>query len=133
MEEALTAFLLADATLVALVGTRVHWLRLPDQVGTFPYVRLQMVDAPRSYHSKGASGLQIDRVQVDAWGETYESAKAVERAIEARLSGYRGAQSGVMFQGVFKLDARDLTDMTAEAERRLFRLQADYEIAWKTE
>lgn len=133
MQEALTAHLLSDAALTALVSDRVHWLLLPAQVGAFPYVRLQGVDAPRSYHSKGASALHIDRVQVDAWAETYASAKAVERALEARLSGFVGVVSGVEFQGVFMLDSRDLTDTTAGAERRLFRLQADFEFAWKME
>ena len=133
MNEALTSLLLADPPLAALVADRVHWLRLPRRVSGFPYLNLQVISDPGDYHTLGDSGWHSTRVQADAWGESYSDAKAVERALRARLSGWRGVWGGIFFQGVFVVESRDLSDATAGEERQLFRIQTDLSIKWALE
>jgi len=133
MEEALTALLLADAGVSALVGTRVHWLRLPAQVHGRPYLNLQVVGDVPGYHMAGPSGLVSTRVQADSWGETALAAKQVDRAVKAALSGWSGTQSGIVFQGVFALSTRDGLEQAAGRDRRLFRVSTDLEVNWHKE
>jgi len=131
MQEALTSLLLAHAPLTGLVGTRVHWLRLPEAVKGYPYVNLQVVSAPQSYHSQGVDVLEQTRVQVDVWAETYTSAVAVVRVLETLLSGYRGDVGSVQFRGIFLDGARDGTGETVKGEKVLFRHSMDFMINWK--
>jgi len=127
------ALLLGHAPLAALVGNRVHWLVQPRSVTGFPYVNLTVVSDPRSYHMKGETGLRKTRVQVDAWAETYEGAKAVADAVTDYLSGYSGAINGTAFQSIFIVGSRDLTDSTTGEERQLFRISVDLETSWHKE
>lgn len=121
MEAALTSLLLADAGLTALVGDRVHWLRLPQDVDVKPYVNLQRVSGPRDYTMRGPSGYAVGRVQIDAWGLTYGSAKGAANAVITALSGYRSNS----IQGVFVESERDDTGDDAGGVNRLFRTSVD--------
>jgi len=121
MEAALTSLLLADAGLTALVGDRVHWLRLPQEVDVKPYINLQRVSGARDYTMAGASGYAMGRVQADVWGLTYGSVKATAQALLAALSGYRGPT----IQGVFVESERDDTGDDAGGVNRLYRTSVD--------
>lgn len=133
MQEALTAVLLGLAPLAAVVGNRVHWNRQPAEAGGLPYVNLTVISDLPHYHSRGASSLTVTRIQVDAWGETLASAKAAALAIEAQLSGWKGAAGGVIFDAVFKDGGRQEAGDTATGERRLARVQSDFVFHWKWE
>jgi len=135
MEEALTSMLLGHAPLQALVGARVHWLMQPRDVSGFPYLNLQVVSDPRTYHMKGQTGLRQTQVQFDVWSETYSVTKSVVDVItdDQFLSGYQGSSNGIDFRGIFVSGKRDLTDSTTGEERQLFRASVDFEISWKKE
>ncbi|WP_299938580.1 DUF3168 domain-containing protein [uncultured Pelagimonas sp.] len=133
MQEALTALLLAQAPITNLVGTRVHWMRLPKQVKARPYVNLQEVWSSEGYHFRGRSGLTRTSVQADVWAKTYADGVAVTRALTDVLSGYRGTVAGVVFQGIFVRQARDLSGETAGREHQLFRRSVDFDVSWALE
>ena len=126
MEEALRTFLLASAGLTALVGQRVHWVRSP-QGSASPRVVLYGISGVRDMRMDGPTGLVASRVQVDCLGASYGSAKAVARAVEARLSGYSGTASGIVFQGCFLIGERDDFEDT-ETPDKLFRTSLDFNI-----
>lgn len=86
MEEALRAYLRADAALAALVSTRVEWLKRP-QGSALPSVTLQIASAPRSYTMGGRVALVGYLVQMDVWAASYTSMKAVSRALIVALDG----------------------------------------------
>ncbi|MBK8772800.1 MAG: hypothetical protein IPM06_20550 [Rhizobiales bacterium] len=71
---------------------------------------LRRISGVRDYKLSGATGLVESRVQVDCYGSTYASAKAVARAVEAVLSGYSGTQGATTFDGIFLIAERDLID-----------------------
>lgn len=108
MEAALLARLLATAGLTALVSTRINWSRRP-QGEALPAVVLHRIDGGRDYHTQGASGLVESRVQVDCWGVTYGSAKAVARQVEAAVSGARFTSGAIRFDAILIDDERDST------------------------
>jgi hypothetical protein len=126
MEEALVTLLTAYAPLTALTSTRVYWMRAPQGVA-MPYATLQVISRIPDVTHSGPRGLADARVQVDCYGLTYASAKSVARAVEARLSGYKGT-SGVVFDGVFKDSEQDLFESDATTDK-LFRVSMDF-IIW---
>ena len=109
MEESLIALLLASTGVSDLVSARVNWNRIAPPAAP-PYVILRRISGVRDYKLSGATGLVESRVQVDCYGSTYASAKAVARAVEAVLSGYRGTQGATTFDGIFLSAERDLID-----------------------
>lgn len=127
MEEALVARLLAGTAVAALVGARIHWTIAPQGVGQ-PFVVLTIISGPRGYTMTGPDGLVPTRVQVDCYGLTFALAKTIARAVETRLSGYRGASSGVTFGGIFLDAERDGYEDEATPDK-LFRTSLDF-IVW---
>jgi hypothetical protein len=109
MEEALVAYLLANAGLAGLVGTRVYWVERP-QAEQLPALTLTKISAPRAYTMKGSAGLVAARVQVDCWAETFGTAKLVARSLVAAIGGRRFDAGGVSFRGVFVEDENDTSE-----------------------
>lgn len=66
IEEAIRARVGGLASVIALVGSRVHLDRLP-QSPTYPAVCVQLIDDGSSYHLRGPIGTTQARVQVDAY------------------------------------------------------------------
>jgi len=71
------AALTGNAGVAALVGTRVYPQQLPDDV-TFPAIAYRNID------SVPVGGLcEVARIQLDVYGVTYSSVKAVRDALRA--------------------------------------------------
>lgn len=126
MEEALRECLLAATAVSALVGKSVHWVQSPQGTPS-PRIVLYRISGIRNMRMDGPTGLVASRVQIDCLGRSYESAKTVARAVEARLSGYSGTFSGVVFQGCFLIAERDDHE-DAETPDKLFRTSLDFNI-----
>ena len=123
----LRTFLLADATLGGLIGTRLYPLKLP-QDPTVPAMTFQWISGQRAHAADGAVGLASPRVQFDCWAETYLEAEAVFEALRKRLDGFRGTAGSSRVQGAFFETERD----DYEDEGRLYRRSADFFI-WHEE
>ena len=106
MEEALRARIAGQSGVTALVGTRIYWGLAPQSVAG-DFVAMHVISGPRDYTMQAASGLRQTRVQVDCWAGTYGAAKAIARAIESAVSGFKGTVSGKTFQGIFIDAERD--------------------------
>lgn len=130
MEEALRSYLLEIEEIVALVGTRVHWVRSP-QGSASPRIVLYRISGLRDMTMQGPSGLVASRVQVDCIGASYGSAKTVARAVEACVSGWSGIRSDVAFDGCFLIGERDDFE-DADTPDKLFRTSLDFNI-WHKE
>lgn len=105
MEEALRAVLRGHAPITALVGSRVDWGVRPQAAGLPAICLTNINDAPVNHTLDGA-GPSRARVQIDCFGASYASAKAVARAVRRRLDTYSDAN----LMGVFLAGARDLSD-----------------------
>jgi len=111
LEESLTALLLADAGVAALVATRVTWLTRP-QASALPAIVLQLISGIPVDSDEGDSGLVASRVQIDCWATSPLDAKKTIRAVKQLLSGKPAQHSGTEFQGIFTEDERDAVEET---------------------
>lgn len=116
----------SENTLPSLVDDRIHWVRSP-QGSASPRIVLYRISGLRDMRMDGPTGLVASRVQADCFGLTYASAKAVARALEARLSGYAGATGGMVFQGAFLVGERD-DFFDTDTPDKLFRTSLDFNI-----
>ncbi len=123
----LRTFLLADATLTTLIGTRLYPLTLP-QNPTLPAMTYQRISGERVHTADGAHGLNRARIQFDAWATTYLVAESVFEALRKRLDAFRGAAGASIIQGAFVDSERDLY----ESEPKLYRNTSDFDV-WHNE
>lgn len=131
MEEALIAKLLADSGLSALAGTRVYPVSRP-QGSALPAVTLATVSNVPLYTDQGEAGIAEARVQIDCWGTSYGSVKAVARSVKAALSAFFGTVEGVTFQNILLDGERDFRESGSNAAEYLFRVQLDFRIWYET-
>jgi len=129
MEENLTSLLLADAGLSALVADRISWVIAPQGIAR-PNVTLNHVSGVPGYTLGGPSGVVESRVQADCWALTYAGARAVSRALKAKLSGFMGVQGATLFHACLIDNERDGFD-TAASPDKLFRVSLDFIIHHK--
>ena len=94
VESDLTAWLLADTALSALIGARVTW-GARVQLEALPAIRCLLVSPGVTYTHSGPTGLASPRVQIDCFGATPESVQAVRDALADRMHAARAGVSGV--------------------------------------
>ena len=94
IEEAFHAFVLADAGVSALAGTR-GYSRVIPQDAALPAWAYQRVSTPeRARSHSGPSGLACARFQVTCQAATYGAAKGLANAIRRACDGYAGYMGG---------------------------------------
>lgn len=111
LESVLYTYLTGYAGLVALVGTRVYPVQLPQEA-TLPALTYQRISGPRTHTQNGVSILARPRIQVDCWASSYAGAKAVATQVRLALDGHKAA--GEVWASV--LD-NDIDDLDAETGR----------------
>ncbi len=130
IESAIRTRLLADATVAALVGTRVYTGKMP-QDATFPLITLTKVDKVSGLTLDGTVGPNQVRVQIDCWDSGVDGVRALADAV----NGNDSQSSGGPLHGFAGMSADDrlrLVELLAEratdyeADTRLYRVGADY-------
>lgn len=133
IEEGLVYKLANTAGITALVSTRVYNLRIP-QGATLPCITITRISTPRlhTHDTSGSAGTAYPRIQIDAWGVTHSSVKAITNAVRAALEGYKGTiTSGadtVTVQGALTDDET----IEFDSETELYRSRTDW-IVWHVE
>lgn len=125
----LRAYLLGDNAIAALVGTRIHPVKLP-QGQTQPSIVYSRISAIGEHHMQGSSGLARPRIQIDCWAQSADIATALGNLVKERIDGFRGQMEFggnspadiIAVQGVFFDNERDDYDDAAQ----LYRLSRDY-------
>lgn len=130
MEEALIAYLLADAGVAALVATRVTPGKR-TQGGDLPAIVFHLVSGAPEYDDQGTTGLVDSTIQIDCWASTYTGAKLVARAVKAALQDFDGTIDGVEFQAVFLEAERDFAPSGGGQAEYLHRTSLDFN-PWHT-
>ncbi len=93
IQQAIHAYLLADGSLSALLGTRVHWARLP-QNPTYPSLMLEAISSPAVSDMEGETTLRRMRVQATVYHPGYVEATAVLKALRDAIHGFSGVMGG---------------------------------------
>lgn len=115
---------LLTSLLATVAGGRRHWVRKPQSEAGRPYIIMQRVTRLPGYTMQGATGHIFSRLQVDIYGETFSSTKAVSDQVKSVLSGYAAG----IIQGIFVAGERDLTASDPGDELILFRISLDFTI-----
>ena len=103
----LVTFLLADAGISALVGTRIYPGGQLPQNPTLPAITYKLISGNWIQTATGAAGLAGPRMQIDCWAETYAGADALFELVRLRING-KG--DGGNIQGMFLEGNRDVSD-----------------------
>ena len=106
IEAAQYAYLVADADLAALVGTRLYPLLIPQEAA-LPAVAYQRISGPRILAHDGPTGAAEARIQYTITGASYSSAKAVAAAIRRAVDGYAGQMADVTVEVAHVLNELD--------------------------
>lgn len=127
LEEALVSALKAHAGLEALVVERIFPVMVP-QGTTLPAVSYRRVSGPRIHAMVADPGLASPRIQVDAWGATYASAKAVAAQVIDCLQRWSGTVETVSVQDTYFQGDQDIYDPDTER----WQVSMDF-IVWHNE
>jgi len=115
------------AGLAALTGTRVYPMRLPQNV-TLPAVVYRIISKTPQQQLQGGSGLYVARVQVTAFGSSYDSAWDTADQVLLALhdfTGLLGGAGGVQCD-VTIINQVDLMDPQPEAT--VYYIASDFEV-----
>jgi len=130
IEEGIAAYLIATATVHAVVADRIYHMRIP-QGATIPCLTYQRISTPRilTHDSSGATGdLTNPRFQFDAWAVTIKAAKAITDILRAALHGRTAATGGVTVRAILA----DAEEPEWDPGIELYRSRSDY-IIWLQE
>lgn len=115
IENDLCAYILADAVIADLIGVRLYPLVLPQPV-TYPAASYYLVSVVESRDLSGPAGKERARITINSWAVTYAQAKAVARAMSARVNPQGGLSLTV--------GATRITSTRKENERDVFEDEA---------
>ncbi len=113
MEEALRSYILALAGISDAVGPRVDW-NLSPQGRPYPSIVLWDISDIEQMNLAAPSGWTRSRVQIDAWGATFNQVRDIAqilapRGVKAGLNGLRATFGGYRFR-IFVIDRDASTD-----------------------
>lgn len=97
IEEALTAYLLAQTGLTALISRRFYFEELPQDCD-LPAVVCMKVSDVKDHFLTGQSKLESPMIQFTAYASTKAGARAVANQLKAALRDYSGTLSGLVIQ-----------------------------------
>ena len=127
MAELETVIFTQLSTLVTLASTRIYPLILP-QNPTLPAVTYQRIDGPRESALSAEMGLAHPRIQVDSWGKTYASAKAVATQVRGALQRWSSeATDPVVLDCLLESDEDGY-----ESDVNIYRVRQDW-VCWHRE
>ncbi len=127
MKQDFRALLLADAAVAGLVGVRAYWSARP-QGSDLPAIVFHLISTVTDYTMRGPVGLVGRRVQVDCYADGQAGIEALSRAVEARLSGFRGVFGATDFQGIFLAGVREEREAGSNDAERFFRASLDFTV-----
>lgn len=127
LEKATATRLKEHAGVAALVGTRVWYDRL-RQDPTLPAITVQEISAPRVGAMRNDADRVRARLQVDAWDDNRDGAKALAEQVRDALQRYAGTHEGTELLFV----EMNSGGVKYESEGRIWRGRQDFGV-WFTE
>lgn len=126
IEVAIRSTLIANNTIAALT-TRCYPVMIP-QDPTFPLILYTRITNQPDNLLNGVSGLAYSRFQIEAWGLTYASAKALANAIRGCLNAQKYTVGTVEIVSIVMQSEQDLYEEAVNCHRVI----QDYTM-WHTE
>ncbi len=114
----LYVYLQTQSGLTDLVGTRMYPVLLA-QGSAMPALVIQKISRAREYSQSGDSNLANPRYQFSCWDETHEGAVALQVALEASLSGFKGTMGSETVYSAFIDNVIDDHEDTTDLYRQI--------------
>lgn len=127
IEQAILDELIGTSGVTDLVGTRIYYVKAPQNVTT-PYVVFTKVSAPREHDHDGSAGLVGARFQFSVFAKTYYETKQIAVQIQTVLQAYSGTMGEVVVNGAFYQNEVDFW----EEDTKLYHVACDY-LIWYNE
>jgi hypothetical protein len=118
ISEALRAFLLAQPSIAALVGTRIYPQVLP-QKPAYPAITYAQVSGIRVRGLDGPTGRARPRIAVNSWGASHREMDAVASAVRAALDGYAGPMGDLVVDSAVLDNEIEFFEEDAGVHRKL--------------
>jgi hypothetical protein len=112
------------STLTALVGTRVYYVKAPQNV-TAPYVTLQKISQNTESVTSGKRYVEA-RFQISIFDVTYSSIKTIAAAIQMALDKFSGTMGGAGGLWINNCTYDNETDLEFDDTLKLYGLAVDY-------
>lgn len=110
--------LAADAMVTGLVSARIEYV-YSSSLTAAPYVTLAVLTAEPTNHLRGDGDLDLGRVIVTAWAQTYEAANTIAEACRTAL------QTAGHF-----CESRDTDQFSPDPDPGLFHVEQQF-LIWK--
>ena len=127
IEEAFTAYLLAQTGLTALISNRFYPDEAP-QNEPYPYVYYFEVSNALDHFHGGQSSLEQPNIQFTICSKTKAEAKAVAKQIKAALYNKESAISGITIQYIKLVNELCSKEKSSDGLVDVFALDLEYEI-----
>lgn len=124
MEQALIDLLLATPSVTDLIEDRLT-PGVRTQGASLPGLVINVFPSERGYSHQGDDGLPRARVQLDAYADSYVSAKDLADAVMTRLSGFSGV---VGDRRLVILEAREETGFDHNSPDQTYRRSMDFTV-----
>jgi len=109
IEQAVLTELGNAAALVAIVSTRIYYVRAPQSVIS-PYVILSKVSASREQTHDGPAHLAYSEIQIFSFATTYTVAKEIAGIIQTTLQAFSGNMGDAPYVAVGACEYTDEVD-----------------------
>lgn len=110
MQAALRKRLVDASPVAAIASTRINWIIRP-QGDALPAITLQTISGGNETDYTANQQTQTNRVQIDVWGKTYASVRALAAAVIAAVEPPHSGD-GIRFERSFLENQSDLGEQT---------------------
>jgi len=81
-------YLLTNATVTAVVGTRIYPLKIPQSISAYPSITYQLISQLPAHTLTGGAGYAESRIQFDIYAETKPAADSLDDVIRNVMQGF---------------------------------------------
>lgn len=119
MEEALIARLLAEASISAVFGDRIHWSVAPEG-STMPFLVVSIAAGGQDYTHSGRNAFSMTRTQLDSYSTDALEAIQGSRVVLSELETVETIE-GVLFEDAWAVADDDMPAEPLEDGTQVFR------------
>lgn len=132
IDQAVRTYLAAQASVSALVSTRVYCGDVP-QTATLPAISISIVSAQHAHTLKGVGGYCLSRLQVNSWAATHVASKTLAEAVRNVLQGLTQTTMGTVTVNEVELtNELDLIDPAVDGSGTPeYHVAADYRVRYQ--
>jgi hypothetical protein len=132
VEAALRTHLLDDASIAALVGTRIYPIRAPQGETTLPRIVYQRIGNETLISHEGFGGHQTTQIQIKVVASTYAGAKALAKLVEQQAEAFRGTIADTLITGCDPQGQIDLPqELAAGADQGPSAVVQEWLVSWR--